>query len=204
MKDINVEGDASSIKNKLQKIGRVMYFDKGVVLQPKEHEVLFMTKGCITVSNSISGEMIIDYLPELFPLGIIEHYQKNVDLYYRMEENTEMLQLSDKEFEGILATNCNYFIANVFSQTIADLVGSFFDRNHQSGYLTIRQLIYRYNSYNDTQSNVRERMVMYICRRTRLSRSYVFKILAELKSGGYIEIENGYLTSINRKIPTRY
>ncbi|WP_434587311.1 helix-turn-helix domain-containing protein [Klebsiella sp. R390] len=39
--------------------------------------------------------------------------------------------------------------------------------------------------------------------RTRLSRSSVMKILAQLKQGGYIQLEDGVLTSLNH-LPAKY
>jgi CRP-like cAMP-binding protein len=43
----------------------------------------------------------------------------------------------------------------------------------------------------------------YILDRTRLSRSSIMKMLAELKKGDYIQLENGKLTAIHR-LPARF
>jgi len=43
----------------------------------------------------------------------------------------------------------------------------------------------------------------YIREKTQLSRSGVMRILADLKTGGFIEIEDGRLVKIN-KLPARY
>jgi len=46
-------------------------------------------------------------------------------------------------------------------------------------------------------------VVSYVMNRTFLSRSTIMKILAQLKTGGYIAMEKGILKTINR-IPSRY
>jgi CRP-like cAMP-binding protein len=43
----------------------------------------------------------------------------------------------------------------------------------------------------------------YIREKTQLSRSGVMRILADLKTGGFIEMEEGRLIKIN-KLPARY
>jgi CRP-like cAMP-binding protein len=43
----------------------------------------------------------------------------------------------------------------------------------------------------------------YIREKTQLSRSGVMRILADLKTGGFIEMEDGRLIKIN-KLPARY
>ncbi|WP_235426146.1 helix-turn-helix domain-containing protein [Citrobacter braakii] len=46
-------------------------------------------------------------------------------------------------------------------------------------------------------------IVSYILSRTFLSRSSIMKILAQLKTGNYIETEKGLLRAINN-IPSKY
>ncbi len=43
----------------------------------------------------------------------------------------------------------------------------------------------------------------YIRTKTHLSRSGILKILAELKTGGYVEMDEGRLVKIN-KLPAKY
>ncbi len=37
-----------------------------------------------------------------------------------------------------------------------------------------------------------------------MSRSYLFKILADLKNGGFIDTENGKLVAILKELPEKY
>ncbi|WP_227505052.1 helix-turn-helix domain-containing protein [Klebsiella aerogenes] len=47
-------------------------------------------------------------------------------------------------------------------------------------------------------------LASFILKRTKMSRSYLFKILAELKEGGYIKMENGELIDIAHELPEKF
>ncbi|EFP3680709.1 Crp/Fnr family transcriptional regulator, partial [Salmonella enterica] len=47
-------------------------------------------------------------------------------------------------------------------------------------------------------------VVKYMQTFSRLSRSMILKILAQLKIGGFIEMENGKLIRINKKLPEKF
>lgn len=61
---------------------------------------------------------------------------------------------------------------------------------------------YLYRARNHT--NESEGIAEFIIRRTNLSRTHVFRILAGLKEGGYITVKRGRLTSINKNLPKEY
>ncbi|MGR7850519.1 helix-turn-helix domain-containing protein [Klebsiella aerogenes] len=84
------------------------------------------------------------------------------------------------------------------------LIHIYYERNNDSGYATIRQMLHRYLYKNEEGTVNNEGIASFILKRTRLSRSYVFQILSGLKSGGYITVKNGKLIAINREIPKRF
>ncbi|QBC44058.1 helix-turn-helix domain-containing protein [Iodobacter fluviatilis] len=47
-------------------------------------------------------------------------------------------------------------------------------------------------------------LIKFICDRTRLSKAHVHMVLKQLKEGGYIEVNNGYLIEIVKKIPDKF
>ncbi|HFS5793927.1 TPA: helix-turn-helix domain-containing protein [Citrobacter werkmanii] len=74
----------------------------------------------------------------------------------------------------------------------------------QSAYEIIRSyLIYM---EKETSYAIKERytVVKYMQTFSRLSRSMILKILAQLKIGGFIEMENGKLIKINKKLPEKF
>jgi len=47
-------------------------------------------------------------------------------------------------------------------------------------------------------------VVNFILERSNLARSGVMKILADLRTGDYIDIQNGKLITINKRFPDEY
>ncbi|QBH97570.1 Crp/Fnr family transcriptional regulator [Limnobaculum zhutongyuii] len=67
--------------------------------------------------------------------------------------------------------------------------------------ITRNQLINLINEPEEVRNNITA--VQYIQDHTRLSRSGVMKMLSQLRTGNYIELNKGHLVKIN-KIPLRY
>ncbi|WP_202301755.1 helix-turn-helix domain-containing protein [Dryocola clanedunensis] len=78
------------------------------------------------------------------------------------------------------------------------------ERTGTQGYDIVRSLIYRYNAVAHETSINKHSLSSYIIKRSKLSRSYVFKILSELKIGGYISMLNGALLSIDVDLPMKF
>lgn len=74
----------------------------------------------------------------------------------------------------------------------------------QSSYEIIRT--YLLYLENETAFNMKQRytVVKFMQTFTRLSRSMILRVLAELKIGGFIELENGKLIRICRKLPEKF
>lgn len=66
-------------------------------------------------------------------------------------------------------------------------------------------LCYQLQALAKESDNIRQQIAayQYILDRTHLSRSSVMKMLAALKKGGYIELEQGKLVAINH-LPARF
>lgn len=74
----------------------------------------------------------------------------------------------------------------------------------QSAYDIIRSYLIYMESETTCSIKSRYTVVKYIQTFSRLSRSIILKILAELKAGGFIEMERGRLISIKRNLPDRF
>ncbi|MBF0035533.1 hypothetical protein HAX39_23480 [Citrobacter freundii] len=74
----------------------------------------------------------------------------------------------------------------------------------QSSYEIIRT--YLLYLENETAYNLKQRytVVKFMQTFTRLSRSMILRVLAELKIGGFIELENGKLIRVCRKLPEKF
>lgn len=200
------EYDFSLLTDVLHQTGRKLQYEQGVTITPRADEVLVVISGLIGISDSYSGGMEIGYAPFLMPVGLVENYFP-VNLYYHVESTTTLIQLTKEEFDFVFLSDPNRaeLFSRIMSHMVASLIFIYYERNNDSGYATVREMIYRYDFRMKSKSlGVDEGIVPFILKRTRLSRSYVFQIIAGLKAGGYINIEKGKLIRINREIPERY
>lgn len=203
--EIYTQTDFSELDRLLSQFGRKLYFERGVTLQPRNEEILVVQEGQMIVSDQAEDGLALGHTYPYMPVGILERYYC-LPLYYRTESRTTIVQLTKEEADAVfLSTPEN---AALFSRIItymsATLIHIYYERNSDSGYATIREMLYRYLFKVENNTLHNEGIASFIMKRTRLSRSYVFQILASLKAGGYITVRQGRLISINRDIPERY
>ena len=197
--------DFSSIKKEILQVGRELTYPEGVIIRPKENEILILVSGQMTTSAPQNQELVIGHTFPLMPIGLLERYYQ-FKVYYQTEVTTTLIQLTDEEFDRIFYHNPSH--AAMLSQILlfmsSRLIHIYYERNNDSGYATIRQMLHRYLYKNEEGTVNNEGIASFIMKRTRLSRSYIFQILSGLKAGGYITVKNGKLISINREIPKRF
>lgn len=199
------QSDFSALDHLLSQTGRKLSFDPGVTLQPREGEILVMIEGSLTVSDGTENSLVIGYAYPYMPVGIVERYY-HLPLYYRAESRVAMVQLTEEEADIVFLSTPERaaLFSRIMAYMSATLVHIYYERNNSSGYATIRDMLWRYLSNVEKAPSNNEGIAMFILKRTRLSRSYVFQVLAMLKTGGYITMQRGKLISINRDVPKRY
>ncbi|WP_455425497.1 helix-turn-helix domain-containing protein [Dryocola sp. LX212] len=202
---IYAQTDFSCLKESIMQKGREITFPAGAILRPKEDEILILTSGQMTMSNSSSEGLMIGQIFTFMPIGLLErHYQ--LPLYYQAESEVTIFQLTTKEFKEIfyeVPENAE-LLSQILTYMSSMLIHIYYERNNDSGYATVRQMLHRYMYRMEESAQFNEGIASFILKRTRLSRSYVFQILSALKSGGYITIKNARLVAINRDIPKRF
>ncbi|WP_213793657.1 helix-turn-helix domain-containing protein [Klebsiella aerogenes] len=203
--NIYSETDFSSLKMELLKIGRRIQFTKGTVIQPRDNEILIVISGQMNVSDNSEGGLAVGHTFPFLPIGLIEHHFQ-LPLYYQAESQVAIVQVTMDEFEQIFYSNPEYskLLSYILTFLSTRLIHIYYERNNDSGYATIREMLQRYLYKAEEGSLNNEGIAAFILKRTRLSRSYVFQILAGLKAGEYITVRNGKLISINRDIPERF
>lgn len=65
-------------------------------------------------------------------------------------------------------------------------------------------MIYRYLKQKNEGVLHDPSLANFILRRTKMSRSYLFQVLSDLKNGGYITMKNGELVDIVNELPEKY
>lgn len=193
------------LRDTLLEIGRQLYFTKGTVIQPRKDEILIVISGQMTVSDSSHGGLALGHTFPYMPVGLMERYYQ-LPLYYLAEDQTSAIQLIGDEFDKIFFHHSEHaeILSRIMAYMSSTLIHIYYERNNDSGYATIREMLQRYLYKAEEGSLNNEGIAAFILKRTRLSRSYVFQILAGLKAGEYITVRNGKLISINRDIPERF
>lgn len=74
---------------------------------------------------------------------------------------------------------------------------------NSSAYKIICLLLHELEQYSEDE-RAQLSMADFIITRSRLARSGVMKIISELRAGGYIEVKNGKLIRIVKKLPKNY
>lgn len=168
--------------------------------------IYFVVEGSLLIS--VPGkELSIGNIIEHMPVGLMERYCPLVHFEYTSMTAIKIVKLSWADFDQIfiqatpervveLTTILTYM--TIFSLELH------YERKQLTSYQTIRPMLFRYLYRSQTHTNEREGIASFIIRRTKLSRTHVFRVLADLKEGGYITVEKGRLVSINKTLPEDY
>lgn len=192
--------------DKIKKIATPLHYKKGdsVILAP-DH-LYFVEKGALSFGFQ-GDKRIIGNFVEYMPLGLIERFCPFVAFNYYCASDIKLSQITTQEFDEIFFETSPEQMKELTTILIFMLVFMFdihVERRHESGYHIIKSMLSRYLYRRKINTEEREGVASFIINRTTLSRSYVFRVLAELKKGGYITIKKGKLLSIDKNLPDDY
>lgn len=168
--------------------------------------IYFISEGSLAISYS-ENEMIAGNAIEYMPIGLMERVCPLVTFEYIAMTALKVMKITYEDFDEIFIqaspervrelTTILLFMT-IFSLDLHN------ERKQQTSYQTIKPMLFRYLYRSQTHQNEREGIAAFIMRRTTLSRTHVFRVLADLKEGGYITVEKGKLVSINKTLPEEY
>ncbi|MCT4713392.1 helix-turn-helix domain-containing protein [Enterobacteriaceae bacterium H11S18] len=204
--------------SKFHEHGETVFLKKGQVITNTQDEIIIAINGGlsltmdpelnITTRGSITTHSLLFFTMMPYTiLGYANIYATKIPLYYYVEQDIAVVKISRQEFEENFLhkdaqTRTETFTMLSFSAAyMLDIIN---ERTGAQGYDIVRSLIYRYNAVARETSINKHSLSSYIIKRSKLSRSYVFKILSELKIGGYISMLNGALLSINVELPMKF
>lgn len=186
--------------------GEQLTLGKNTRLDITPGNIYFILSG--TLSLGVTGsELIIGNAIEHMPVGLMERYCPLVDFVYKCTTDVTLIKLTCDAFDDIFITgqpeNARQLSIILSYMTIFTL-DLHTERRKLTSYQTIKPMLERYLYRVRTHSNETEGLAAFIMRRTRLSRTHVFRVLADLRQGGYITVEKGRLISIDRTLPDDY
>lgn len=138
-------------------------------------------------------------------LGLVETYGPAITLHYVARQKVKIATFSRDYFEDYFIQRDKFnYLMKVSAYMLAIVLESYSERNFGNRYHVIRSMIYRYQKQREEGILPDSSLAGFILQRTKMSRSYLFKILSDLKSGGYIDVQQGKLTAILKDLPEKY
>ncbi len=173
---------------------------------PQPGYLYFLLQGQMTLAFGDEQNLIGIVIAHM-PLGLLEHYCPSVALYYQCLGECQLAKISASDFERIFFHSSPGYMQEL--TTILAYMGIFaldahYERGSQTSFQTIKSMLSRYLYRGEIDGGQHESLSAFIIKRTNLSRSYVYQVLAALREGGYITVKKGKLISIDRPIPEKF
>ena len=194
------EKEISNLYKSAKSSGEILTLVKGQsLLVSKEEVIYFLISGTVEMTRE---NVIQNIISRPFPIGVLERYKAGNFYSYKVRSSGVFLVVKWRSWDRLIKENSlNEDVFVILSYCFSLLSSYYFSVSFGDAYNSIRELIYMYDVKRDAILKGNESLLKYIISRVSISRSQVMKILSELKKGGYITIRNGYLTSINKKLP---
>lgn len=176
-------------------------YSKGEPLSLNKKDIGFVLDGLIGVYYKGNGKFIEHSFYGMPIMGYNKITKKN-PFYYRVESEAVIAMLSVEhifEYHDANETNRGIVLLSLIYTIFEKLAVVYETRHSGNGYHVIRELIERYNY----DSPLGQGLASYILKRTYLSNSYVFKVLATLKKCQFIEMDNARLVKILKPLPDK-
>ncbi|MFK3663412.1 helix-turn-helix domain-containing protein [Scandinavium sp. NPDC088450] len=176
-------------------------YSKGESLVLNNSDVGFVLEGSVCVYYKGNGKFIDN---AFYGMPIMEHNKttKKHPFYYRIESDAVIAVLPTERIFDNKSTHRPHHAMVFLSliHTIFEKLAFVYETRHGgNGYHVVKELIELYHH----ETHVTQGLASYILKRTYLSNSYVFKIIATLKKNKYIEMENARLVRIIKPLPDK-
>ncbi|UJD91889.1 cyclic nucleotide-binding protein (plasmid) [Rahnella aquatilis] len=184
--------------NKLEtKDGQLLNYTAG-----SERNCFLLHKGTVFLYRKIDG-MVLNSESAPYVFGLSTQLTEPDYLYIRIHEASEVSYLPIEEANKIIEREKLWKnLAHLLIFTATRVYDHCAKISALSSYEIICYQLYEL-MYEPEEIRNNISTVAYVMNRTFLSRSSIMKILAQLKTGGYITMEKGILKAINH-IPSRY
>lgn len=168
-----------------------------------EQLVLVLLEGVMNIIRN-SDNLLYAVVPGPTFIGVLaSDYRKKINTFCAMKGSVVMMLPRDTVIElvtehGLVRELLDYYrYINDYQNYLADLMIS------RSTYEIVCGLL---NELALLPPEIRKTISVsnYILNRTHLARSGIMKMLADLRLGGYIDIQNGKLKEIKKTFPAKY
>jgi hypothetical protein len=187
------------------KSGAKIDVEKGALYLIQRGTISMEYIGAAKVANS-SGYNMFSLLHEGMTVGVVELNCPEISFEYVAQSDVDYVKYSSELFFKNITQGGQYSseLVQMLFYMVSFLACVVIENSSDKSYAVIRAMIYRYKERIELNLHMNESLVEFITKRSSLSKSYVFKIVADLKKGGYITVRAGKLESINTTLPAEY
>ncbi|HBW0110683.1 TPA: Crp/Fnr family transcriptional regulator [Klebsiella aerogenes] len=178
--------------------------NKKLAIQPGY--IYFCTEGSLSILMPDNGLRIGNSI-EYMPIGLMERYCPLAKFEYISSAAVKLVKVTYDVFDQIFlhgGPERVQELAIILTYMSIFTIDLHNERRQMTSYQTIRPMLFRYLYRQSTHQGENEGLALFIIKRTNLSRTHVFRVLADLKAGGYITMKRGKLVSIDRPLPEAY
>ncbi|WP_434639791.1 helix-turn-helix domain-containing protein [Klebsiella sp. I138] len=175
-------------------------------LELKAGYIYFCIDGSLSMVMPDNG-LIVGNTIEHMPVGLLERYCPLAKFEYSAVTAVELIKITYEAFDRIFIQNSPQRVqelATIMAYMTIFTIDLHHERRQLTSYQTIRPMLFRYLYRQQAHKGENEGLALFIIKRTNLSRTHVFRVLADLKAGGYITMVRGKLVSIDRPLPEEY
>lgn len=160
----------------------------------------------IASKRNSSGYNLFNLLQEGMSIGLIELNCPEVVFEYVAQSDVDIVKYPSELFFTSIEQGGKQAVelVKLILYMVSFMACAIIENSSDKSYTVIRAMVYRFNELSELNLHINESLVEFITRRSNLSKSYVFKIISELKKGGYITVEGGRLISIDIPLPAEY
>ncbi len=170
--------------------------------------ILLISDGCLSISHA-KEDLLISTAFSPTVIGLIDGYS----LFYDVEARPQHYIQAETDCTGwaipldVFVEKCDelnlwHNVSKILAQRLMIMSAREKELVGNDAYSKIRALLIELWLYPEEIKN-KLNVSLFIQRRTKMSRSGIMNVLAELKKGGYIEVEFGVLKSV-KKLPKSY
>lgn len=153
--------------------------------RPESGYIYFCTEGSLSILMPDNGLSIGNSI-EHMPIGLMERYCPLAKFEYIGSAPVTLRKITYATFDRLFIDNHPQRVealAKVLVFMSIFTIDLHNERRQVTSYQTIRPMLYRYLYRQHTHEGENEGLALFIIRRTNLSRTHVFRVLAELKAG---------------------
>ncbi|EOC1318186.1 helix-turn-helix domain-containing protein [Cronobacter turicensis] len=198
------DAQINALINALQGHGTIKEYPRGSCLTQNEESVNILLSGSLTMTRDWDNLIFFEiHRPNIIGISLEPHNPRFERFRLTIKEDSLVKKISRADFFKVIEEQKLWQeTSHVISFYYHVLLWKSYHFYAADSYVLVRKSLITLGEMTpETRMNINASQ--YITSTTNLSKSYVMKVIQELRKGGYIEIQRGRLISLG-KLPQKY